>query len=168
MGLIVAIAVVLAALAVIAIVHWIAAHLLIVVLLAVSGVAVVTALVRGLGRRTVVSAGALPPAPKRPELPAPAAPQPVPETAPRRDPFTSDGPAWADLIERAEREELLKSGPRERRALRCEGPVCSESLDGQPWELAVEDCGTEERHLFCSRECAEDWQQQDLRKRATT
>lgn len=94
-------------------------------------------------------------------LPAPRAPAALP--AGRVDPFTADGPAWAELIEQAEREELLRQGPREARVIgpRCEGPGCREELDDNPWKIRAEGGARSEEHSFCSRECAEAWKEQD-------
>lgn len=96
-------------------------------------------------------------------LPSPAPPSQAAIPPVRQDPFTSDGAAWAELIEQAEREELLRQGPREARVIapRCEGPDCAEPLDGNPWKVRAETGDDHEEHSFCSRECAEEWQRQD-------
>lgn len=97
-------------------------------------------------------------------LPLPA-PRPVAALPPagRVDPFTADGQTWAELVERAQREELLRQGPREARVIapRCEGPGCAGELDDNPWKIRAEDGTRSEEHSFCSRECAEAWQEQD-------
>ena len=103
-------------------------------------------------------------------LPLPAAPQAAgPPTSGAREPFSSSSaPAWDALIEQAERDELMRAAPREARVVRprCEGPGCRERLDGNPWVIQVQDRGHEEDHSFCSRECAEDWQDQDAEERS--
>lgn len=102
-------------------------------------------------------------------LPLPAAPRPEPPPGTTRAPFSSSSaPDWDALIEQAERAELLRSAPREARVVRprCEGPDCRERLDGNPWVIQVRYRGTEENHSFCSRECAEDWQDQDAEERS--
>jgi hypothetical protein len=100
-------------------------------------------------------------------LPLPAPPEPTALPQGRADPFTADGPAWAELIEKAEREELLRRGPREARVIapRCEGPGCAEALDDNPWKVSAEAGGRSEEHSFCSRECAEEWKLQDSGER---
>jgi hypothetical protein len=125
--------------------------------------AIAVALVKGAARHAVVvwspprrvSRDAMLP------LPAPRAPLALP--AGRVDPFTADGPAWAELIEQAEREELLRQGPREARVIapRCEGPGCAAELDDNPWKIRAEGGARSEEHSFCSRECATEWQRQD-------
>jgi hypothetical protein len=95
-------------------------------------------------------------------LPLPAAPRPAALPAARKDPFTADGIGWAELIEQAEREELLRQGPREARVIApgCEGPGCPEHLDGNPWQIRADTDGHVEEHSFCSRECAESWRRE--------
>lgn len=118
------------------------------------------ALVKGTMRHVIVSVPVRPP---RPRLPAPA-PRLELEAAPERpaDPFSADAPAWAQLAEEAEREELARRGPREARPLRaCEGPGCSHVLDDAPWTVDVEADGHAEYHSFCSGECAALWQERD-------
>lgn len=160
----------LAWLAIVALAHWMAAHLAISVLLVVLGVAGVAAFFRGLTHRAVVSTAELPPPKKRPELPAPAKPQPVLERPGRNDPWTADGPAWAEIVEREEREELLRQGPREARIIAqpCEGPGCGQALDGNPWVIEVGTDNETEEHSFCSRECLDGWHHHDLETRAVT
>lgn len=129
------------------------------VLIAAAGIA--AGLIRGARRHTVVAwAPRALPAPRR-ELPAPAAPVALaPAALTPQDPFTADGPAWADLIEQAEREELQKQGPREARvtAAACKGPGCGAELDDNPWTAEFTVDGSKEAGEFCSRECAESWE----------
>jgi hypothetical protein len=118
------------------------------------------AIFRGTMRHVILSVPAHPP---KPRLPAPAPRREI-EAAPERpaDPFSADAPAWAQLAEDAEREELARRGPREARPLlTCEGPGCSHVLDDEPWIVDVEGDGRAERHSFCSGECAELWQARD-------
>lgn len=118
------------------------------------------AIVRGTMRHVILSVPAHPP---KPRLPAPAPRREI-EAAPERpaDPFSADAPAWAQLAEEAEREELARRGPREARPrLACEGPGCSHVLDDMPWTVEVEADGHAEEHSFCSGECAGLWQERD-------
>jgi hypothetical protein len=132
---------------------------------------VVVAFIRGLGHHTKIIMTAIEPPKPRPQLPAPAEVQPVPVREVKKlDPWTADGETWEAIVDRAERDELLRSGPREARIVRfggCEGPACHEALDDRPWTIEVEgDDGQAGTHSFCSRECAERWQDHDYQKRA--
>lgn len=134
-------------------------------------IAAVIAFLRGLNHHTVLQLTPLPPPPPRPQLPPPASPQPIQVSKKTRpDPWTADGPTWAEIVEQAERDELLQQGPREARIVRfggCEGPRCHEALDDRPWVIEVEgDDGQVENHSFCSGECAQDWQDKDSAERA--
>lgn len=155
--------------------HMIEAHILI---WAVAGgisipllIFIVIAFLRGLSHHTLLSVAEIEPPKPRLQLPAPAEVQPPPVREVRKiDPWTTaDGVTWQTIIEQAEREELLRSGPREARLVRfggCEGPACREALDDRPWTLEVEGDSGKETHSFCSRECAEQWQDHDYQERA--
>src|SRR5579859_2581676 len=121
--------------------HQAATHMTFVIIAACIGVPlvilVIAAFLRGMTHHTLISVTAIEPPKPLPQLPAPAEIQPVPARVVRRlDPFTADGETWTEIVERAEREELLRSGPREARIVRfggCEGPGCREALDDRPW-----------------------------------
>jgi hypothetical protein len=135
---------------------------------AIASLAVVVALLRGAARHTVVAWSPSRVVTRDEMLPLPAAPAPAALPPARHDPFTADGPAWAELIEQAEREELLRQGPREARVIApsCEGPGCAALLDKNPWRVRAEAGGVAEVHSFCSGECAEEWQARDSAARS--
>lgn len=118
------------------------------------------AILRGTMRHVIVS---VPEKKPPPQLPSPAPRREIEAGAPRViDPFSADAPAWEQLAEAADREELLRPGRREaRRRLLCEGPGCGDQVEGEPWVVELEEDGKRSEHSFCSRECASLWQRQD-------
>jgi hypothetical protein len=167
-------AVVAAILLVVLIAHVVAAHLLIALVGAgaflVVLIFVVLSFVRGLSHHTVISTYQIEPPKKRPELPPPAKPQVLTGVPVQvRDPFSVGEPGtWHDLIEAADRDELLRQGPREGRqpARACEGPDCNELLDDNPWTIEADRGQGKEEHAFCSRECLDGWHRADSAEHA--
>lgn len=147
--------------------HLIAAHLVISLVIICTGVpaavAIVVALIRGLNHHvSLVYSG---PRQLTRGMPAPAEIQAVPVAGRPADPFSADTPAaWEALIDEADREELTRQGRREARVVSrpCEGPGCGTALDDNPWEIEVDtEDGDPETHKFCSRECVDAWKRQD-------
>lgn len=157
--------------------HMLAGHLETVAIAAGITVAAVIVLlitvIRWAGRRTLVTrtAPALEAPKQRRELPAPARADDTRSLTPAEtpQPFGSDPGTWAQIIDEADRDELKRPGPRESReqpAL-CEGPGCRAELDDMAWTIKVEVPGDEPaEHSFCSRQCLDCWQQEDIGKRA--
>ena len=136
-------------------------------LIGVPGTALVAwAVLRGTMRHVIVSVPAKQPPP---QLPAPAPRREIEAApAPVADPFSADAASWAQLAEDADREELLRPGRREARAvLMCEGPGCRHRIEGEPWVVDVEEDGHAEFHSFCSGEGAQLWQDHDREARAS-
>ena len=148
-----------------AMIHVIEAHATLAAGIALLGIPALAgasfAVIRGTMRHVILSA---PAKPSRPQLPAPAPRREI-EAAPGRpaDPFSAGAPAWAQLAEDADREELLRPGPREARPAKCEGPGCASALGDAPWTVDAEADGEAELHSFCSGECARLWQESDAR-----
>jgi hypothetical protein len=122
------------------------------------------AVMRGTMKHVILS---VPEKERRPQLPAPAAPRAI-EAAPAAvaDPFSSGITAWEQMVEAADREDLMRAGPRESRPRRrCEAPGCGIVIEGEAWVVDVEEGGREEEHSFCSGECADAWQRADQEAR---